>query len=230
VQDQITVSLVEDHISGAESAHLATSRSHVPRTRVDPKDPKARRAAILDGALELFAIQGYRATTMADVGKRAGIRGPSIYKYFASKNEILSEIMLTSMNRLIENYAVATAKAPDPAEQLKLAVEAHVRYHTRHRLEAFVGTREINSLKEPVRARLLARRDAYERGFREIVERGRIEGTFQVSSSRLASYAILDMGIGISVWFREDGPLDEDQVARHYGITALRIVGVIVPT
>jgi hypothetical protein len=112
---------------------------------------------------------------------------------------------------------------------LKLAADAHVRYHTRHRLEAFVGTREVDSLTEPARSMVLARRNTYERGFRQIVERGRTEGTFQVTSSRLTSYAILDMGIGISVWFREDGPLDGEQVVRHYGIMALRIVGVILP-
>ena len=42
---------------------------------------------------------------------------------------------------------------------------------------------------------------------RELIHQGSAEGRFEVASSRLASYAILDMGMGVAVWFREDGPL-----------------------
>ncbi len=166
---------------------------------------------------------------MADVGQRAGIRGPSIYKYFSSKQEMLAEIMITTMDRILGNYAAAVSEGSDPADQLKRAVEAHVQYQARHRLEACVSNREIQSLDEPSRSLLLDRRDKYERGFRDIIERGRMVGTFRVNSSRLASYAILDMGIGVSVWFREDGPIDEDRIVRHYGSMALQIVGLVQP-
>ena len=50
-------------------------------------------------------------------------------------------------------------------------------------------------------------------------------GCFHVASARLASYAILDLGMGVSAWFREDGELAEDTIVRQYGDFALRIVG-----
>jgi len=203
------------------------SRAHVQGHGSDErqKTQDGRRASILAAALELFAIQGYRATTMDDLGKRVGIRGPSIYKHFASKQELLSEIMFATMDRLIDGYNSVVTGTTDVARQLERAVETHVRYHARHRFEAFVGTREINSLDEPGRSALLARRDTYEQGFRELIERGHTMGRFDVPSSRLASYAILDMGMGVAVWFREDGSLGEEQVVRHYSAIALRIVG-----
>jgi AcrR family transcriptional regulator len=201
-------------------AHTPTTLEPLPWSAVD------RRGAIVAAALELFAAQGFRKTTMADLGAQAGIRGPSIYKHFPSKQLLLSEIMFATMDRLIEGFGISVGTTSDVVEQLRRAVEAHVRFHARHRLEAFVGTREIRSLDEPARSTVIARRDVYERGFRDLIHQGSAVGRFEVASSRLASYAILDMGMGVAVWFREDGPLSEEEVVRHYGTIALRVVGV----
>src|SRR4051812_31765524 len=137
-----------------------------------------RRAAIRSAALHLFATRGYRATTMADIGAAVGIRGPSLYKHVAAKQELLAGIMAGTMEWLIDGFRTATASTDDVGDQLRRAVEAHVRYHAHHRLEAFVGNREIGSLDEPDKSRLLRRRAAYERGFRRLIEGGVAGGVF----------------------------------------------------
>ncbi|MDH6221508.1 TetR/AcrR family transcriptional regulator [Streptomyces pseudovenezuelae] len=186
-----------------------------------------RRSAIRQAALLLFAAQGYRSTTMADIGAAVGIRGPSLYKHVASKQELLAEIMIGTMEQLIADNIVAVAGADDVRERLRRSVEAHIRYHARHRLEAFVGNREIGSLEQPDQDRVLGRRSDYERRFRELIEQGAAEGTFHVQSTRIASYSILDMGIGVSSWFHEGGEFSVDQLAYQYGDTALRMVGAL---
>lgn len=50
------------------------------------------------------------------------------------------------------------------------------------------------------------------------------EGVFDVRSARIASYSILDMGIGVASWFNEGGEFSVDQLAYQYGDMALRIV------
>jgi AcrR family transcriptional regulator len=208
-----------------EALQLAEGRAHSPRTMERPVWPGVnRRADIVAAAFELFAVQGFRNTTMAELGEQVGIRGPSIYRHFASKQQLLSEIMFATMDRLVQGFDTAVGTTSDLVEQLRRAVESHVRYHVRHRFEAFVGTRELGSLDEVARCAVIARRDTYERGFRELIERGSAEGRFDVASSRLASYAILDMGMGVAVWFRENGPLSEEEIVRHYGTMALQIV------
>jgi AcrR family transcriptional regulator len=205
---------------------LGDGRAHIPSTPERSEFAAAdRRIAIVTAALELFAVQGFRNTTMDKLGDRVGIRGPSIYRHFSSKQQLLSEIMFATMDGLITGFDTVVATTNDIAEQLRRAVEVHVRYHARHRFEAFVGTREIGSLNEPARSAVITRRDTYEKGFREIIQRGSDEGRFEVPSARLASYAILDMGMGVAVWFREDGPLSEEEVVRHYGEMALSAVG-----
>lgn len=184
-----------------------------------------RSAQIRAAALDLFTRSGYEATTMADLGAAVGMRGPSLYKHVASKQDVLEQIMTGTMEALLAAHRAAVATTADPVERLRRATEAHVRYHARHRLEAFVGNREIRSLTRPNRERVLGLRAEYERCFRDLIEAGLRAGRFQVESARLASYAILDLGMGVAVWFRDDGELTEDAVVWQFSQFALRIVG-----
>ncbi|MFE5664290.1 TetR/AcrR family transcriptional regulator [Streptomyces niveus] len=198
-------------------------RPHRP-SEPGPASPADRRTGIRLAALRLFAVQGYRATTMTDIGAAVGIRGPSLYKHVASKHELLAEIMTGTMEQLIADNIAAVAGTDDVREQLRRSVEAHIRYHARHRLEAFVGNREIGNLEQRDQDRVLSRRSDYERRYRELIERGVAEGVFEVRSARIASYSILDMGIGVASWFNEGGEFSVDQLAYQYGDMALRIV------
>lgn len=185
----------------------------------------ARPAAIRRAALELFMAQGYEATTMADIGAAVGIRGPSLYKHVASKQELLAEIMAATMDALLDGHREAIAGTTDPTERLRRAVRAHVRFHARNRAEAFVGNREIRSLVEPHRSAVLAQRSDYERAFRALIDDGVDAGRFHVASTRVASFAILDLGMGVATWFRADAEFTEDEIVAQYADFALRLVG-----
>lgn len=184
-----------------------------------------RGAAIREAALRLFAERGYPATTMADIGAAVGIRGPSLYKHVPSKQHLLAEIMIGSMRDLQTGFDRAIASADDVVDQFRRAVEAHVRFHARRRLEAFVGTREIRSLEQPNRDQVVALRSGYEASFRDLIDKGAQDGVFGTRTVKLASYAVLDMGMGISVWYREDGEFSEDELVYTYADQALRLVG-----
>ncbi|EJO89387.1 TetR family transcriptional regulator [Mycobacterium colombiense CECT 3035] len=178
--------------------------------------------------MELFTIHGYEATTMADIGQAVGMRGPSLYKHVGSKQDLLAQIMVETMRTLLTMHRSAVSSAVDVTERLRRATEAHVRFHARHRLEAFVGNREIRSLIEPNRSEVLALRVEYETCFRQLIEAGIDDGRFQVASTQLASFAILDLGMGVAAWYRPDGEVSEDALVWQYSDFALRLVGATV--
>ncbi|HRP09025.1 MAG TPA: TetR family transcriptional regulator, partial [Gemmatimonadales bacterium] len=63
--------------------------SPLPRSR----DADRSRSAILDAAESLFAQQGYRPTSLADVGERAGVsRGTPGY-FFGSKEQLYRAVL-----------------------------------------------------------------------------------------------------------------------------------------
>jgi len=49
----------------------------------------ARRKQIVDAARTRFTSDGFAGTSMADIVTEAGLSTGSIYRYFASKNEIV---------------------------------------------------------------------------------------------------------------------------------------------
>jgi len=53
----------------------------------------ARRQQILEAALELFSVQGYRGAPMADVAAKVGLTLAGVLHYFPSKEELLAAVL-----------------------------------------------------------------------------------------------------------------------------------------
>jgi AcrR family transcriptional regulator len=186
-----------------------------------------RRAEIIDAALTVFMQKGYHGTTVKDIANVLAIKAPSLYNHVKSKQEILQDIMFNTMDALNSGFDVAIASTEDLVEQLRRATEFHVSYHARYRREAHVGNREIASLDPAAQSLIRGLRRTYEHKWRELVERGVAGGQFVASSPRLASYAILEMGVGVALWFRPDGELNEAAVVQTYGEMALRLLSAV---
>jgi hypothetical protein len=67
-------------------------------------------------------------------------------------------------------------------------------------------------------------RREYETSFRRLVREGRTAGVFTTTSDRLSSYAILDMGIGVSAWYNPAGPVAPAELAATYAEFALHML------
>ncbi|MGR7003105.1 TetR family transcriptional regulator [Yinghuangia aomiensis] len=140
-------------------------------------------------ALDLFTRRGYEATTMADIGAAVGIRGPSLYKHVASKQDLLAGVITGAMNDLLalhrrrRHHRGSGRGCAGPPRRTALPRPAPQG-----------GVRRDPRAAQPSGAAPLRRaalRAAYESGFRELVNAGVEAGRFRVASARLTSYAIL---------------------------------------
>lgn len=88
----------------------------------------ARREQLLTAATELFNAHGYQPVSMEDIGRAAGIAGPSIYRHFPSKSALLAAICKRAADRLMvgAEYALRTSAPPDEAEGLRRLTESYV--------------------------------------------------------------------------------------------------------
>src|SRR6266513_4876518 len=90
------------------------------------------RRQVLDAALHLFSHQGYRATTMRDIAKKAGVSTGNVYHHFEEKEQIFRTLLdefwsITDSKRYPYTRALATGHFPDNLEQLGLAARDSVR-------------------------------------------------------------------------------------------------------
>lgn len=86
----------------------------------------SRREELLAAATALFRSRGYRTVSMEDIGASAGIAGPSIYRHFASKAELLVAAGYRMADRLNVDAARALREAVDPADALTRLVASYV--------------------------------------------------------------------------------------------------------
>ena len=83
--------------------------------------PKAQRMAqMLTVAEEIFAEQGYLATSMDEIAVRCGVSKPMLYEYFGSKEGLLIGCIHRARTELREKTAAAIAGAQSPEEFLRL--------------------------------------------------------------------------------------------------------------
>jgi AcrR family transcriptional regulator len=176
-------------------------------------------------AIRLFAEQGYRGTSMKDIAGAVGIRAPSLYNHLQSKQDLLREMMVNNMEDLDRSATAAVSCAATRVGAIRAGTEAHVLHHADHPNEVRIGNREILSLDEPYRGRVLALRHRYQNMFVELVERGKEEGLFVVDSPKLTVFALLAMGIGVANWYRPDGELSAAEIAARFGDIAVMMVG-----
>lgn len=55
---------------------------------------KSTKERILESALDLFSEKGYDGVGIDLLAESVGIKGPSIYKYFKGKEDILNELLI----------------------------------------------------------------------------------------------------------------------------------------
>ncbi|SIR60930.1 TetR/AcrR family transcriptional regulator [Williamsia sterculiae] len=110
----------------ARLAALTPSSAPVLPLSLTPVETTDRRGEILDAAARLFAARGFASVGVDDIGAAVGITGPSVYKHFPSKAEILVSIGRRSAARLEAGAMAAHAADATPAEVLSRLADSYV--------------------------------------------------------------------------------------------------------
>ncbi|MBD0424076.1 TetR/AcrR family transcriptional regulator, partial [Streptomyces sp. TRM S81-3] len=90
------------------------------KTTVNPAPE--RRAELLATAAEVFATQGYKATTVRKIADAAGMLAGSLYYHFDSKESMLDEILSTFLDELWARYDAVLAAGLGPRETIEALV------------------------------------------------------------------------------------------------------------
>ena len=69
---------------------------------------------ILEAALELFSVQGYKATSISQLAEAVGIRKASLYSHFENKQAILDALIQTTLEQYAQHSIFTKADWDDP--------------------------------------------------------------------------------------------------------------------
>jgi AcrR family transcriptional regulator len=191
-------------------------------------DATGRHAEVVREAAALFDERGYHATSMEDIAAAVGLRKPTLYHYFRSKDQILLSIHEEFIDLLIsrQQRRLQTSMKPD---QLLLEIMADIlelmETHRGHVRTFFEHHRE---LPEDAHEAIEAKREAYEGMVSHVIQAGIDDGTFRPVDVKLATLALFGVCNWAYQWYRPGGPLRSREIA--YVFWDLLVNGLGLPT
>ncbi|MEU9187260.1 TetR/AcrR family transcriptional regulator [Streptomyces sp. NPDC048484] len=88
---------------------MADTGAETPRERYRAQV----RAEIKKHAREQLATAGASALSLNAIAKRMGMSGPALYRYFASRDELITELIRDAYRSLADTFRAAAAAGPD---------------------------------------------------------------------------------------------------------------------
>lgn len=90
---------------------------------------EATRQRVIDAAQDLFDTHGYQGTTIREIARHAGVAVGSVFTTFASKGEILSEVMQSRIEPLYEELDRVMPHLRGPTvDRLRTMFAIHVQF------------------------------------------------------------------------------------------------------
>lgn len=120
-----------------------------------------RREQILDTAATLFAQRGYHGASVHDIGAACGITGPALYRHFAGKDAMLSDMLVEISERLLDEGRRRVAGADGPERSVQALVGWHIEFALDHPALIVVQEREWANLLPQARDRVRSLQLAY---------------------------------------------------------------------
>ena len=167
-------------------------------------------------ALKCFARSGFHGTSIRQIAAEAGLSVPGIYHHYPSKDAILVALCDQAMHDLLAASYSAVRTGNTTLERFECLIGYLVQFHAEYGDMAFVTYSEIRSLPEEARERHLQQRREEQAIITDIVERGVEEGIFTTRHPREAARAITTLCLGISQWYRTEGPMPVTELVEIY--------------
>ena len=192
----------------------------MPRTK-SPERTNAQRHRVLATAAELFVKNGYHATTMEDIAKSLNMTKPAIYYYFPSKIAILYQLHDWTIG-LFTDRAAAILKTEDPPDvKLRKMIISHIDTAVAEMSGVSALLHEEFALTGKARAKIVRKRDMYDRMFRRVIQDGIDQGIFVDCDAALASFYILGFVNYVPHWYKPDGRLSKEAISESFADMAL---------
>jgi AcrR family transcriptional regulator len=166
--------------------------------------PTTTRERILAAASRLFAERGYDGTSTRQIADAVGIRQPSLFHHFASKQAIMEELLELTYAAPADEAERLAAEPGAAADRLGAYVRWDVGYTLSlpYDLSAAVAG---DVLEQPAFARFRADRDRLHAARRRIIEQGMAAGEFVAMDAAYAQQLVAAVALQ-TIRLRLGGP------------------------
>jgi AcrR family transcriptional regulator len=173
---------------------------------------EGQREAIVARAAELFARQGYHATSMNQLAEAAGLSKASLYHYYKHKDALLVHIAEGHVSRLQALVAEVRALGLRPQAQFRELVRRIVAEYAGAQHAHRVLTEDVKFLPPADRQRILDKQREVVAGFAAVVAALRPE-LKEAALATPMTMLLFGMINWIFTWMKPGGALDHEALA-----------------
>lgn len=179
----------------------------------------AKREELVEIAGRQFKANGFRATTLAEIGHKAGMDRATVYYYFGSKEELFRECVRLSVDaNIAECERIAADLSRDPKDRLRAVIIQLMLAYDRYYPHMYVYIQEemerIASEKSDWAQQIITQTRTYERIvlslISELMKKGELRNDIAVS---IAANAVFGMLNWTHRWYQPGGPHSADEIA-----------------
>ncbi|OBK84429.1 TetR family transcriptional regulator [Mycolicibacter sinensis] len=130
------------------------------------------RERILDAAAHVLSENGYAGLRLTDVAAEAQLQAPAIYHYYASRDELVEEVMWSGIVGMREYVATVLDGLPDgtpPLTRLLTSAEAHLRHVLQASDYARAWIRNAGQVPLAIRKRQIVEEERYGEIWRRLI-------------------------------------------------------------
>ncbi|MBV8965441.1 MAG: TetR family transcriptional regulator KstR2 [Mycobacteriaceae bacterium] len=180
--------------------------------------PASRRDELLELAATMFAERGLRATTVRDIADAAGILSGSLYHHFASKEQMVDEVLRGFLEWLFERYQHIIDTEPNPLERFKgLFLASFDAIEHRHAQVVIYQDEAKRLLAQPRFSYVEDLNRKQRQMWVDVLTQGIKQGYFRADIDVDLVYRFIRDTTWVSVrWYHPGGPLTAEQVGRQY--------------
>lgn len=189
-------------------------------SRVERK--RAERVARVERtAARVFAERGYEGANLDEIAAQLDMRGPSLYHYFSSKEELFMRCVRNSVDEVITRLEAVAAAESDPVERLRLLFREQVLIEVRDYPDFLPLFVKIRLPVPELRERLLELRRDHEAVFKRVVEQVRAAQGIDRRTALVALHVAFGALAYLQDWYDPTGPMDVEELANRVADTLL---------
>ena len=199
--------------------------SGAPRAAAAARSSK-RRVEIMRAAASCFRRQGYHGTSVEEIAQALRMTKGNLYYYFEDKEEILYFCHDYSLDLLLDLLKRVGRQERSPQERLRSLIEAFV-HMILDELHGTALTMDLQALSPVHLARVVAKRDRFDRGVRAVIQEGIGNGMFRAGNPKLYAFAILGAANWITRWYDPKGAAGSSEIADAFAEYLVGGLGVV---
>src|SRR5688572_25980336 len=143
-----------------------------------------RKIEILKSAAAAFRRRGYHGASVDEIASALEMTKGNLYYYFRNKEEILFACHDYSLEVLLALLAEVQAEATRPDDKLRKLILAFI-HMILDELRGTALTLDLQALSPPLLKRIIAKRDRFDKGMREIIQQGIDQGVFKTGEPKM---------------------------------------------